>query len=77
MINIYPTKENKEVLSKILEKYDGNDFSNFADAVSNFIKGTVTTQNLKDMYYCLELISEDDSTELRPILEDRIYEISK
>lgn len=76
-VNIYPTKENKEVLNSILEKYDNDDYKNFSNAVSNFIKGSVTTKNLKDMYFCLDLISEDDSEKLRPILEDRIFEISK
>jgi len=77
MVNIYPTKENKEVLNSILEKYDNENFKNFSDAVSNFIKGKVSTDNLKDMYFCLELIDETDSSLLRPILEDRIFEITK
>lgn len=76
-VSIYPTQTEKSQLFDLMDKYDSKDgFTNLTESLSNFIKGQVTTSNLRDMYFALDLIDENDSKVLRPILEDRIFEIA-
>lgn len=78
VVSIYPSIQEKEQLFLLMDKYDTlKEFSSLTESLSNFIKGKVTIQNLKDMFFALSLIEDSDSNVLRPILEERIFEISK
>lgn len=59
------TTENKAILWSILEKYDGiSEYSNFCDALSRFIQGTISNTDIIVVYQNLFKIDMIDKKKI-------------